>query len=121
ELAGLHVVELLARALTDIADPDVAGGAIERPPPRVAQSEREDLGLAAARGKRDGGRDAVLLAERRVIHVEAQDLAEQRFLVRYPRAWIGVIDRRDERLRVAIRIVCAAAVAGADVEVTVGA
>src|SRR6185503_19566183 len=105
-----------------VADVDVTGLAIEAPPPRVAQTDDEDLGLATAGGKRVVGRNAVLLVAGRRVDVDAQDLAEQRLahgaaVLRARRGRVrarrrGAIDR----LAVAARIAGAAAIALRDVE-----
>src|SRR5688500_3351566 len=43
-LAGLRlVVDLFPRALSDVADEEVARGAVEAEPPRIAQTIRPDL------------------------------------------------------------------------------
>ena len=42
--AGADDVDLLPRALADIADPQVAGRGIEPDPPRIAQAAQPDLG-----------------------------------------------------------------------------
>ena len=47
-------VDLLPRALADVADPQVAGRAVEAKPPRVAQAGQPDLGLGARRSRRTG-------------------------------------------------------------------
>ncbi len=57
--AGRHAVDLLLRALADVADQHVAGDAVEREAPRVAQAEGPHGGRRAGRAR-----------------VEAQDLAQ---------------------------------------------
>ena len=97
-------VDLLAGALSDVADVEVAREPVEREPPGVAQAEGPGLGRARRPDVRVVGGDAVV---RRAVHVlvdvDAQQLAEQRVA----------------RLRVALRVVGVAAVAHADVEVGV--
>ena len=106
--AAAHVVDLLPRALADVADGERAVRAVEGEAPRVAQAVGVDLAARARRGRRTGcsrARVYGLAAGRR--RLDAQDLAEQ----------------RAEVLRVAARAVpvaAAAAVARADVEQAVG-
>ena len=88
-------VDLLAVALADVRDREVAGRAIEREAPRVAQPVRPDRVA-----ERVVGRDGVG-ARRGAARVDAQDLAEQRV--------------RALRVR-GRRVVAVAAVARADVE-----
>ena len=52
--AALDVVDLFPRVLADVADPEVAVGAVEGEAPRVAQPERPDLGRASPPGRRTG-------------------------------------------------------------------
>ena len=93
-------VDLLDVVLADVPDPDVAAGAVEREAPGVAQAVGVDLGRPAAAGEGVVRRDAVLLARRARVDVDAQDLAEQGVAV----------------LRVVVGVAGAAAVARADVE-----
>ena len=51
-------VDLLVLVLPDVADPEVAGGAVEREPPRVAQAPHPRLGHARRCGRRTGCRRA---------------------------------------------------------------
>ena len=51
-------VDLLPLVLADVADPEVAGVAVEREPPRVAQPVRPDLGPGAVACRRTGCRRA---------------------------------------------------------------
>src|SRR5204863_6596259 len=98
-------VDLFPVVLADVADPEVAGGGVEREAPRVAEAPGPDLGTGAALAdERVGRRDGVRLAGRR-LGVDAEDLPEQHALV----------------LRVVARVAIAASVAHADVEVAVGA
>ncbi len=57
--AESHPVELFPGVLTDVAHPQVAGLAVERPPVGVAKTPRENLGPAAAVRERVVRRDAV--------------------------------------------------------------
>ena len=98
---GLEV-DFLERVLADVADPEVAGRAVEAEAPRIAQTVRPDLAArAGALGERIRRRNGV---RRAVIDVDAQDLAEELIEV------LGVV----------VRIAAGAAVAGADVEIAVG-
>src|SRR5262249_56459987 len=76
----LHV-DLLARVLSDIADVQVPGLAVEARAPRIAQAVGPDLAVPAARAKRVGGGNRVvpLRVEREVVaaNVDAQDLPQQ--------------------------------------------
>ena len=102
---GRQLVDLLPFVLADVADPQIAVGAIEAEAPRVADAVEPHLRPPAlAVGERVVGRNAVLLAARRVGGVDPQDLAQQR---------LGV-------LPVALGIAAAAAVAECDVQVAVG-
>src|SRR3954462_11683231 len=107
-LAAADEVDLLDRVLPDVADDQVAGLAVERVPPRVAQAVAVDLRpRARAVHERVVGGDRVGLAAR-LLRVDPQDLPE----------------RRGEVLCVAARPVLvarAATVAGADVHVLVRA
>jgi hypothetical protein len=98
-------VDLLARVLPDVADPEVAGLAVEGEPPGVAQPVRPDL-VAAARGagERVVLRDRVGRATRAPARVDADELAEQRV----------------EILAVVARVVAPAAVAEAGVQQPAG-
>src|SRR6266511_4505419 len=62
-------VDLLHDVLADVADPKVAGGAVEREAPRVAQAKRPDLGAGAppAHERVVGGHLVALAAGRRWI------------------------------------------------------
>ncbi len=82
------------------ADPELAGLAIEREAPGVAQADRVDLGPPAAPGVRVVPRNGVGLAP---IDVDSQDLAEQ---------LVGI-------LGAVLRIAARAAIAHADVEETI--
>ncbi len=98
-------VDFFLRALADVADPRLPGDPIEAEAPRVAQAHREDL-VAAGDGAEErigAGRRVRHARSGRRIDVEAQDLAEQQV----------------EILRVVRRVVGAAAVADADVEIAV--
>ena len=106
EVAGpsddVHFFETI---LADIAGEELAGHAVKRKAPGIAQTVSPDLGQAAGRSKRIVRRDRVLLPRSEgAVHVDPQDLAEQRLQV----------------LSVALRIALAAAVAQADVEEPVG-
>src|SRR5205823_5470818 len=100
--AGRHEVDLLVGVLADVADPEIAGGAVEGVAPRVAQAKGPNLGVnvfveADVRiVRRDGVRGAA-------IDVEAQHLAKQGHRI----------------LGVPIPIAGAATVAGADPELAV--
>jgi len=74
---GREEVDLFPRALADVADPEVAGAAVERVAPRVAEAVGPDLGPGA--GAADEGvvrRDRVRATARRP-RVDAQHLSEQ--------------------------------------------
>jgi len=73
------VVDLLELVLTDVADPEVAGRAVEREAPRVAQAVRPDrrIGVGSV-DERVVGRDRVARRSRRGVGREAQDLAQRR-------------------------------------------
>ncbi len=102
ERAAADAVDLLPAVLTDVADEDVPGPAVEREPVGVAEAERVDLvGTVAAR-ERVPPRDRVVAV---LARVDPQQLAEQDVRV----------------LGVAVGVAGAAAVAGADVEEAVGA
>ena len=89
----------------DVADPQVAGLAIERHPPRVAQPEVPDLGQCVGLvHERVVGRDRVARVAGTAIDVDPEDLAEERV---HP-------------LAVVVRVAARAAVAGRDVQVAVG-
>src|SRR5581483_1468569 len=95
---GWLEVDLLPRALTDVADPQVARPAVEREAPGVAQTEVPDLGPGIGPAdERVVRRDAVWAARP---GVDPQDLPEQ----------------RRERLAVAQRIAAAPAIPEAHVE-----
>ncbi len=100
-------VEFLDSVLTDVADPHVAVLAIEAEAPRVAKADHPQLGEATE--GRLSRRDCVVAqcVSREVItvDVDAKHLAEQHVRV----------------LRAVARVPCSAAVAGCDVQVTVGA
>src|SRR5207244_10891018 len=79
--------------------------AVTRQAPWIPQTVSPDLGQAAGRSERIVRRHRVLLPRSEgAVHVDPQDLAEQRL----------------EVLSVALRIALAAAIAQADVEKTVG-
>ena len=100
--AGRLEVDLLARALSDVADEHVAGRAVEREAPRVPQAVGPDLPARARDAhERVGGRDRVRPGR---VDVEAELLAEH----------LGQV------LGVLARVAAAPAVAGRDVEVAVG-
>ncbi len=91
-------VDLLPGALADVADVDVAAGAVDAEAPRIAQADGVDLRSPVGVAREAVvGRDDVGPA---VVHVQAQQLAEQRPVVQ----------------AVAVRVVAGAAVAGADDE-----
>ena len=93
--------------LADVADPHVAGRRDRTTSATGCARRDQDLGLAAAGRERVVGRDAVHLAVRGVIDVDAQDLAEQRLADVRARGR-GAIDL----LAVVARIAAGAAVAG---------
>ena len=111
--AGGFVVDLLAGALSDVADDHGAGaaeaGVVEGPLPRVAEAEGPDLGPGVDRRVVDegvvGGHAQAVGVRRWHVDIDAEHLAEQR----------GGI------LRAVLGIVAAAAVAHPDVEVAIGA
>ena len=77
--ALLDEVDLLVQVLADVAGPELAGLAVERHPPDVAQAIGLDLRPRVLRAdERVVLRDGVVLAVVLVIDVDAQDLAEQR-------------------------------------------
>ena len=101
--AARREVDLLPRALADVGEREVAGGAVEREAPGVAEAEGPDLRPRASDAdERVAGRDRVGDAAPRI---DAEQLAEQ----------------AAEVLRVLGRIVAAAAVPGARVQEPVGA
>ena len=77
-----HQVDLLARALADIADPQILGERIEAAAERVPEAVGPDF-RAARRAVREGiaGRDGIVAQrigrEGVAARVDAQDLAEQ--------------------------------------------
>src|SRR5207244_12983618 len=80
EVAGpsddVHFFETI---LADIASEELAGRAVKRKAPGIAQTVSPDLGQAAGRSKRIVRRDRVLLPRSEgAVHVDPQDLAEQR-------------------------------------------
>ena len=76
--ALLDEVDLLDLVLADVADDEVAVGAVEREAPRVAQAVGVDLAARArAPDERVRRRDRVRPPARR-LRVDAQDLAQQR-------------------------------------------
>ena len=83
---GREPVDLLEGVLADVGDPEVAGGAVEGEPPRVAHAVEPDLGRAlVAVGERVARRDAVGgPSSRAALRVDAQDLAEERRSVSWP-------------------------------------
>ena len=98
------MIDLLEAVLSDVAEPEVAGQAIERESPGVAQAERVDLGEPRDdSGERVVVGDRVALVLFSPVDVDAQDLSEQRAAT----------------LRVAIGIADPATVAGRDVEIPV--
>ena len=103
-----HEVDLLDLVLADVADREVAGAAVEREAPRVAQAVGVDLAArAGAADERVRARDACTAGRRRAAGRCA-----------------GSCRAACQALRVAARAVlvaAAAAVAGADVEQVVGA
>ena len=100
---SLHV-DLLPVGLTDVADPKIAGGSVERVAPRVSEAVRPDLGARAGPVvKRVVGRHAVGVVARRT-RIDPEHLPKQ-----------GA-----EVLGVPLRIAGAAAVTEADVEEAVG-
>ena len=71
-------------ALADVADPQVAGRAVEREPPRVAQTRGPDLGLGArpdAEAACRAGSCTAVRTRPRTVDVDAEELAEQRLEV----------------------------------------
>ena len=103
--AGAGDVDLLPAPLADVADPQVAGLAIERHPPRVAQPEVPDLGQGVGLvHERVVGWDRVARVTGTSVDVDPEDLAEERV---HP-------------LAVVVRVAARAAVAGRDVQVAVG-
>src|SRR5207248_3364168 len=97
--AGLDDVDLLVEVLADVAEPQLAGLAIEAEAPRVAQAVGVDL------RPRAGGRDEGVARGRPPGRgIETEQLAED----------------DAEVLRVAHRVALRAAVAEAEVEVAVG-
>src|SRR3990172_8457664 len=107
-VAGL-AVDLLPGALADVTDVEIAIGSVEAEAPGVPQPVGPDLGEPLARGdppvrERVVRRDGVRFAFRRIgIHVQAEDLAQQRLPI----------------LTVAVRIAAGSAIAKAKVEVAV--
>ena len=99
---GRDEVDLLALALADIAQEEIAGQPVERHAPRVAQAIGEDFGEHA------GDTHEWIVGGNRVrraaVDVDAQELPEQ----------------RAQRLAAVERIVAAAAVAMCAVEIAVG-
>src|SRR5207247_6874278 len=80
-------VDLFVLRLSDVADPEVVRGAVEREAPRVAQADRPDL---VATGPPDVWvvpGDPVLDAPGRAVDVDPQDLAQQHVDV------LGVVSR----------------------------
>lgn len=106
--AGGNIVDLLLRILPHVADVEITRGGIEADAPGIADAERPNL--VGATGGNEGivGRNRIILAviARKIIAVDinAQDLAEQRILV----------------LSILTRIAAAAAVANAEIEITIG-
>ena len=96
-----RAVDLLVAILADVADPQVAGLAIEREAPRVAQAERPDEVVTRHADVGIRGRDRVRLPR---VDVDPEDLAQQ----------------RTEALGAVAGIAGAAAVAHPDVEIAVG-
>src|SRR5207248_10774260 len=87
--------------LGNVAGDELTGRAVKRKAPGSAQTVSPDLGQAAGRSERIVRWDRVLLPRSEgAVHVDPQDLAEQRLQV----------------LSVALRIALAATVAQADVE-----
>ena len=76
-VAGGRDVDLFVVVLTDVGDPEIAGRAVEREAPRVAQAVGPDLRASATACERVVGRDPVggVLSS---AGIDAQDLAEQR-------------------------------------------
>ena len=70
-----HDVDLFAVRAPDVADPEVAGRAVEGHAPRVAQAEAQDL---PARAREPHERIVGGDVGRRRVDVEAQHLAEDR-------------------------------------------
>src|SRR6266480_1675567 len=90
-------VDLLPRALSNVADVQKASRAIEREAPWVPQPDRPDLLRATARREWIACRDPIRVA---AVHVDPQQLAQQ---------GIGA-------LRAVLRVAAQAAVTHADVE-----
>src|SRR5215207_7779180 len=97
------VVDLLPAVLTDVGDHNPV--AVERESPRVAQPTRVDLVRALAAHERVRARDAVPGATLARRGIDAEQLSEQ----------------ASPALRVLARVARAAAVAGTEVELPVGA
>jgi hypothetical protein len=101
-VARALMVDLLPAGLADVADEEIAVLPVEAEAPRIAKAVGPDLvarrGVAVDEGVRRGD-------QRRTVHVEAQDLPQER--ARALRVTFGISGR-------------AAAVAGGSVEVAVG-
>ena len=94
-------VDLLVQVLADVGGPELAGLAVERHAPDVAQAIGPDLGTGVRPAdERIVLRNGVVLAAFAVVDVDAENLAEQ----------------RPEILAVVVRVVAGAAVAVRDVE-----
>ena len=70
-------VDLLELALSDVADPQIARGAIEREPPRISEPVRPDLVATGAVDERVARRNRVRLAVRGRDRADPQDLPQQ--------------------------------------------
>jgi hypothetical protein len=68
----------LPAIVSDVADPHVVRGAVDREAERIAEAVCEDLRIAAAPDEGVARRDAVGLSARRIVDVDPQDLAEER-------------------------------------------
>jgi hypothetical protein len=101
--AGGLEVDLLPRVLPDVTDEEIACEAVEAEAPRIAQAVRPDLGPGAGHPKEGvGGGNPVGC---RPVDVDAENLAKE----------------APQILGVVVDIARAAAVADANVQVTVGA
>src|SRR6266550_5039380 len=79
-------VDLLPRALSNVADVQKASRAIEREAPWVPQPDRPDLLRATARREWIACRDPIRVA---AVHVDSQQFAEQRVRVLGAVLWIA--------------------------------
>ena len=70
-------IDLLVPVLADVADPQVAVGAVEREPPRVPEAALPDLVEAGPADVRVGRGDRVVAGRGGAVDVDPQHLAEQ--------------------------------------------